>query len=158
MAASTVAAFVLAGALTLAAVFGFSILHVRDTIRSTATGIRKDSALDGVRFIRSKPIVLGAISLDLFAVLFGGATALLPVYADQILHAGAVAFGMLRSASGVGASVMAIVALAAHAQPSRRQDDAVRGCRLRRRDYRVRVFTKSLALDRVLGDRRAPAT
>ena len=86
---------------------GFAILHVRATIRST--GIRADSALDGVRFIRSKPIVLGAISLDLFAVLFGGATALLPVYADQILHAGAVAFGMLRSASGVGASVMAIV-------------------------------------------------
>ncbi len=107
VAASTVAAFVLAGALTLAAVFGFSILHVRDTIR--ATGIRKDSALDGVRFIRSKPIVMGAITLDLFAVLFGGATALLPVYAVQILHSGAVAFGMLRSASGIGASVMAIV-------------------------------------------------
>ena len=106
VAASTFAAFALAGALTLAAVFGFSILHVRDTIR--ATGIRKDSALDGVRFIRSKPIVLGAISLDLFAVLFGGATALLPVYAVQILHSGAVAFGMLRSASGIGASVMAI--------------------------------------------------
>jgi MFS family permease len=106
---STVAAFALAGALTLSAVFGFSILRVRDTIRSTATGIRKDSALDGVRFIRSKPIVLGAISLDLFAVLFGGATALLPVYADQILHAGAFTFGMLRSASGIGASVMAIV-------------------------------------------------
>jgi MFS family permease len=109
VAASTVAAFALAGALTLAAVFGFSILRVRDTIRTTATGIRKDSALDGVRFIRSKPIVLGAISLDLFAVLFGGATALLPVYAVQILHSGAVAFGMLRSASGLGASVMAIV-------------------------------------------------
>ena len=52
--------------------------------------------------------MLGAISLDLFAVLFGGATALLPIFAAQILHVGAFGFGLLRSASGIGASVMAV--------------------------------------------------
>jgi hypothetical protein len=95
--------------MTIGSVAGFSLLRVRAIVRAKGTGISAGSALDGVRFIRSRPIVLGAISLDLFAVLFGGATALLPVYADQILHLGAVAFGMLRSAGGLGASVMAIV-------------------------------------------------
>jgi MFS family permease len=109
VAVSDVAAFVAAGLMTLGSVAGFSLLRVRAIVRAKDTGISAGSALDGVRFIRSRPIVLGAISLDLFAVLFGGATALLPVYADQILHLGAVAFGMLRSASGLGASVMAIV-------------------------------------------------
>ena len=52
--------------------------------------------------------MLSAISLDLFAVLFGSATALLPIYADAVLHAGAVGFGILRGASGVGASAMAL--------------------------------------------------
>jgi MFS family permease len=112
------ATFVAAGVMTIAAAIGFSILHVRPTIRAKGSGINPGSALDGVRFIRSRPVVLGAISLDLFAVLFGGATALLPIYADQILHVGAVGFGMLRSASGLGASVMAIVL--SHRTPNRR--------------------------------------
>lgn len=108
VAVSDVGAFVTAGCLTVGSVIGFLLLHVRPTVR-TDTGISADKALDGVRFMRSRPILLGAISLDLFAVLFGGANALLPVYADQILHAGAVGFGLLRSASGIGASIMAIV-------------------------------------------------
>jgi Transmembrane secretion effector len=106
---SDTVAFVTAGCMTLCAVAGFSILRIRRAVRPPGTAITAGSALDGVRFIRSRPIVLGAISLDLFAVLFGGATAVLPVYADQILHVGAIGFGMLRSASGLGASVMAIV-------------------------------------------------
>ena len=65
------------------------------------------AAIEGVRFIFSRKIVLGAISLDLFAVLFGGATALLPVYATQILHVGAAGFGALRSAPAVGAALVA---------------------------------------------------
>jgi len=108
VAISDVAAFVTTGLMTVAAVLGFGLLHVRATIRKTGTGISRDSAMDGVRFIRSRPVVLGAISLDLFAVLFGGASALLPMFSDQILHAGAVGFGMLRSASGIGAGLMAI--------------------------------------------------
>jgi MFS family permease len=115
---SDLAAFITAGLMTLAAAAGFSILHVRSIKRAKGGAINPGSALDGVRFIRSRPVVLGAISLDLFAVLFGGATALLPIYADQILHVGALGFGMLRSASGLGASVMAIVL--SHRTPNRR--------------------------------------
>jgi MFS family permease len=64
--------------------------------------------LAGFRFIKSEPIVLGAISLDLFAVLLGGATALMPVYARDILQVDEVGLGLLRSAPGVGAVVMAL--------------------------------------------------
>ena len=67
------------------------------------------SVFAGLTFIRSKPIVLGAISLDLFAVLFGGATALLPIYASEILKVGPTGLGMLRSAPAVGALIMAAV-------------------------------------------------
>ncbi|HEU4852588.1 MAG TPA: MFS transporter [Telluria sp.] len=68
---------------------------------------------EGMRFVRSRPIMLGAISLDLFAVLFGGATALLPAYARDVLHAGPEALGLLRSAPGIGAAICS-VALAFH--------------------------------------------
>lgn len=73
-----------------------------------ATKIDFGSLLTGLRFVRSQPLVLGAISLDLFAVLFGGATALLPIYASDILHAGPTGLGMLRSAPGVGALLGAL--------------------------------------------------
>jgi MFS family permease len=63
----------------------------------------------GFRYIRHQPIVLGAISLDLFAVLLGGVTALLPIYARDILEAGPWALGVLRSAPAVGALATAIV-------------------------------------------------
>lgn len=63
---------------------------------------------EGLAFVFSRPVVLGAISLDLFAVLLGGATALLPVFARDILHTGPVGLGVLRSASAVGATCMAL--------------------------------------------------
>lgn len=66
------------------------------------------SVLAGVRYVRGNPIVLGAISLDLFAVLLGGATALLPVYARDILKLGPWALGALRSAPAAGAAVVAV--------------------------------------------------
>lgn len=65
--------------------------------------------LSGLRFVRSKPVVFGAISLDLFAVLFGGATALLPIYASDILHVGPSGLGLLRTAPGVGAGLCALM-------------------------------------------------
>lgn len=65
-----------------------------------------DSLLAGIRFIRSRKDILGAISLDLFAVLLGGATALLPVFAKDILLTGPWGLGMLRSAPAVGALLM----------------------------------------------------
>jgi predicted MFS family arabinose efflux permease len=61
--------------------------------------------LAGIRFIRAAPVILGAISLDLFAVLFGGATALAPLYARTILHTGPLGLGLLRSAPALGAIV-----------------------------------------------------
>lgn len=65
------------------------------------------AALEGVRFIFRRRIILGAISLDLFAVLFGGATALLPVFATTILHVGPAGFGILRAAPAAGAAAVA---------------------------------------------------
>ncbi|KRB62755.1 MFS transporter [Rhizobium sp. Root708] len=67
-----------------------------------------DMILGGFRFIRAEKVVLGAISLDLFAVLLGGATALMPIYARDILTLGPWGLGLLRSAPGVGAIVMAL--------------------------------------------------
>jgi MFS family permease len=62
----------------------------------------------GLRFIRSEPAVLGAMSLDLAATLFGGVTALLPIFAGNILHIGAIGFGILRSAPATGALIVAV--------------------------------------------------
>jgi MFS family permease len=73
--------------------------------------------LSGVTFVRSRPVVLGSISLDLFAVLFGGATALLPIYAGEILDVGPVGLGFMRAAPAVGAAVLA---LAVSIRPIRR--------------------------------------
>ena len=63
--------------------------------------------MEGIRFVFGRPVLLGAISLDLFAVLFGGATALLPVFASGILHVGPAGLGILRSAPAVGAAIVA---------------------------------------------------
>ena len=65
--------------------------------------------LAGVRFLRHQPVLLGAISLDLFAVLIGGATALLPIYARDVLHTGPWGLGLLRAAPAVGALAMSLV-------------------------------------------------
>ena len=69
-----------------------------------AGGASLKDVLAGVHFIRSRPVLLGAMSMDLFAVLFGGATALLPVYAHDILLVGPWGLGLLRSAPAVGAA------------------------------------------------------
>lgn len=68
-----------------------------------------ETLLSGLKFVRSRPIVLGAISLDLFAVLFGGATALLPMFASDILQAGPTGLGLLRTAPGIGAAACGLV-------------------------------------------------
>ena len=66
-------------------------------------------ALEGLRFIRRSPIVLSAIALDLFAVLFGGAVALIPVIAEERLGVGDIAYGWLRAAPGIGAGLTGLV-------------------------------------------------
>jgi hypothetical protein len=67
------------------------------------------SVFAGVQLIRRTPVMLGAISLDLFAVLFGGAVALLPVFASDVLHVGKIGLGLLRSAPAVGALVASLL-------------------------------------------------
>ncbi len=67
------------------------------------------SVLEGLRFVLSRPIVLGAMSLDLFAVLFGGATALLPALAHDVLHVGPTGLGLLRTAPGAGAALCSVL-------------------------------------------------
>ena len=81
---------------------------VRPTLRT---------ALEGLSVIRNQPVLLGAISLDLFAVLFGGAVALLPAIAKDVLHGGAAEVGIMRTAGGIGA---ALVTLTVAARPMRR--------------------------------------
>jgi MFS family permease len=81
---------------------------------------------EGLRYIWKNKFVLGAISLDLFAVLLGGAVALLPVYAREILKVGAFGLGILRSAPGMGAIVMAL--LLAHHPLGRRQGTIMLWC------------------------------
>jgi MFS family permease len=92
----------------LGAGIGISLLGGR---RRSPNQVQKATAFErvaeGISFVRSRPIILGAISLDLFAVLLGGATALLPVFARDILHTGPVGLGVLRSATAVGAAFMA---------------------------------------------------
>ncbi len=89
-------------------------------------GRLRDELGDGVRFVFSQPLLLGAMSLDLFAVLFGGATALLPVYARDVLHVNEVGFGFLRAAPATG-SVLMSVALA-RTGPFRRAGAALLWC------------------------------
>ena len=98
---STIAALFLA-----AGTFIFLIRTERKAARTEQATVK--SLFAGIVFIRSKPEILGAISLDLFAVLLGGATALLPVYAREILAVGPWGLGFLRSAPAVGALSMSI--------------------------------------------------
>ncbi len=79
---------------------------VRDTSAREPIGV---SLTSGLRFVFGEPILLSALTLDLFSVLFGGATALLPVFAAEILHTGPSGLGMLRAAPAVGAVLTSIV-------------------------------------------------
>jgi MFS family permease len=97
-----------------AAISYFAAFLFLTAVRAGATSSERPAAslkavLDGLRYIEQNRVVLGAISLDLFAVLLGGAVALLPVYAKEILHIGPYGLGILRSAPSVGAVIMAIV-------------------------------------------------
>jgi MFS family permease len=87
--------------------------------------LRADLA-DGIRFVFRHPLLVGAMSLDLFAVLFGGATALLPIFARDVLHVGAVGFGFLRAAPALGSVVMSVAL--ARSGPFRRAGKALLWC------------------------------
>jgi MFS family permease len=91
---------------TLASLSVISIARLERTVRREPVSLK--SVFAGVAFIWSRPVMLGTISLDLFAVLLGGATALLPIYARDILHAGPWGLGLLRAAPAVGAVAMSV--------------------------------------------------
>ena len=80
-----------------------------NTRPETQAGSRWALVREGLTYVWTNRVVFGAISLDLFAVLLGGATALLPVFARDVLHVGAQGFGVLRSAPAVGAALVAVV-------------------------------------------------
>ena len=111
------APYLLAAAAALAAAALLVVVPASGVARSSAasgSGVRGVivHALQGLRFIRTNRIVLGIISLDLFAVLFGGAVALLPAIAEERLGVGAVGLGWLRGAVGIGAlAMMAVLAV-----------------------------------------------
>ena len=102
-----VAVYAGAAAATLAALILIACLRMPAVSRPPATA-SLESVFGGLRYIRLTPLVLGAISLDLFAVLLGGAAAMLPVYARDILKLGATGLGLLRGAPGVGALATAV--------------------------------------------------
>ena len=87
--------------------------------------VRPGVLLDGLRYLWRAKLTLGAISLDMFAVLLGGAVALMPVFARDILHVGATGLGILRGAPGTGAVIMALVL--AH-RPFKRHAGAIMLC------------------------------
>ena len=91
-----------------ASVVLLSAMHVR-TGRMESRALSWETFLAGFRYVWRHQIILGSISLDLFAVLLGGAVALLPVYAQEILHVGPIGLGWLRAAGGIGAVITAIV-------------------------------------------------
>jgi MFS family permease len=106
-------------ALALYAAAWTAVLLIRKNTRPEARpGSRWALIQEGLAYVWREKVVLGAISLDLFAVLLGGATALLPVFAKDILHVGASGFGLLRAAPAMGAAVVAMW-LAAHPARSR---------------------------------------
>ena len=102
-------AYALALVLLLAAVVLVAGLRGGGRSEASTEPVSWAALLSGVNFVRSRPIVLGSISLDLFAVLFGGAEALLPIYAGEILDVGPVGLGIMRAAPAVGAGALAAI-------------------------------------------------
>jgi MFS family permease len=102
------AVYIAASVIALIAVGLLLKLKVNLKVRSKEE-TTKFSVFEGFRYVWREKLILGAISLDLFAVLLGGAVALLPVYAREILQTGPWGLGILRSAPGIGAGIMAIL-------------------------------------------------
>jgi MFS family permease len=92
-------------------------VSIRPTIRHGETASLQ-TLLAGIRFVRTNKIILATITLDLFAVLLGGATYMLPLYATKVLHVGAAGFGWMRAAPAIGAFGMALVV--AHLPPMKK--------------------------------------
>src|SRR5215467_3707663 len=128
----------------LVAYIGFAFVYLLDAIcsfsffllvllirRSTQKRVQSDastwkSLIAGLRFVFERKVILATITLDLFAVLLGGATALMPIFADQILHCGPVGLGWMRAMPAVGAFAMALVI--AHLPPMKHAGKTLLWC------------------------------
>lgn len=99
--------YVAAGACYLAAAILLALVRTHGAPRAVSKASLR-TLFAGIGFIRATPVILGSISLDLFAVLLGGATALLPIYARDVLFVGPFGLGLLRSAPAVGALVTSL--------------------------------------------------
>jgi MFS family permease len=113
--AGPAAAYGVVLALVCVALGAILLLRHAGAARPSAEESVTESLGAGIRFLRGEPVLLGAITLDLFSVLFGGATALLPIFAADILHVGPEGLGLLRAAPSVGAVVTSLVL--AHRRP-----------------------------------------
>jgi MFS family permease len=96
-------AAILCGSLALMALVRY------DQAAGSRRAVSLQAIVEGVRFVRQRQVLLGAMTLDMFAVIFGGATALLPIYATDILHVGARGYGVLQASFEFGAFLMAVI-------------------------------------------------
>jgi MFS family permease len=101
------AVYAVAAAMALTAMM--SSVRIRPAPPRPREPVSLDTVLAGLRYVWAKKVILGSISLDLFAMFFGGAVALLPVFAREILHTGPLGLGILRSGPGMGAATMAMI-------------------------------------------------
>ena len=101
-------AYALAALLQFASVVPLVVLHYHRKPERITDRPTWASAVEGLHFVRRTPVVLATISLDLFAVLFGGAVALIPAVAEERLGVGDIGYGWLRAAPGIGAAAMAL--------------------------------------------------
>ncbi len=85
------------------------LIHVERTSKENSEPVTMRSLFLGLEFVFRRPVILGTISLDLFVVLLGGATALMPIFAQDILHAGPWGLGLMRTAPAVGALIVSMI-------------------------------------------------
>jgi MFS family permease len=105
------------------ALVGFLVIRYEPAVRAPERAPILTSLVTGLRFVFSEPVILGALSLDLFSVFLGGAEALLPVFASEILKVGPQGLGILRAAPAAGAVVMGVYL--AHRRPIERAGRAM---------------------------------
>lgn len=105
-------AYVVHGALVALSIASLLLLNAPRLATESRSGVSVAAIREGLAFVWHRPVVLGVMSLDMFAVIFGGAKALLPIYAVDILHAGAIGYGVLAASMEVGSLLMAVAMVA----------------------------------------------
>jgi MFS family permease len=95
--------------LLLVSVVLFQVIRSRTDLSASPIGSVTESIKEGLKFVFSNQIILGAMSVDLFGVLFGGAVALLPIFVDEVFHRGPEALGVMRAAPAIGAFLTALL-------------------------------------------------